>query len=182
MPWQIIGTTLPTILWETKPYVWLHVTHPTYVGIHWLTRRGQLLENTGLGGGKGGNYWGQPKCAHCKMKTFLVIGKAEKICWCPILVPTRDEKLSCNWQRTRKLIPFSRKLVSTRKFDWSIGLFRPNRSHTHSSHFHHTFITLSSHFHHTFITISSHYVKKCDESVINNFLPTQRRVRSKVHK
>jgi hypothetical protein len=140
-------------------------------------------EDTGLGGEKGGNYCGQPKCAHCKMRTFLVIGKAETICWRLILVPTQDKKLSCNRQRTRKLIPFSRKLVSIQKFDRSTGLFRPNRSHTLSSHFHYTFITLSSHFHHTFITLSSHFyhtfitlsshhVKKCDESVINKFLPT----------
>jgi hypothetical protein len=107
----------------------------------------------------------------CEMRTFLAIGEAEKICWRLILVPTQDEKLSCNRRRIRKLFPFSRKLVSTRKFDRSIRLFRLNRSHT-----------LSSNFHHTFITLSSHYVKKCDESVINIFLPTQRRVRSKVHK
>jgi hypothetical protein len=30
-------------------------------------------------GEKGGNHWGQPKCAQCELRSFLVIGEVEKV-------------------------------------------------------------------------------------------------------
>jgi hypothetical protein len=41
--------------------------------------RESRLEDTGFGGEKGGNHRGQPKCAQCELRSFLVIGEVEKV-------------------------------------------------------------------------------------------------------